>query len=333
MLKRLSILFFLFISASLFMISCTEEAAENKKEILKPVKDSVAIKDLDRLFFVGNNGAYTGIYKYDFETDSYEMFWSARNESVVKLLYSDDLQYIFFLTARSFGIKNGISFINKIKLYRLLPDLSMVEYVTDIGDAIQIFAYWEGINFRIQFTSIDLRVATYVNRTNQIYSPFGKLIEQTVDVFDFIKNGYPAFDAQSGSLLSPSGKFGFLQKEDALYFKIIKNQYEFFVDTLSESFNKITWTPDENYAFITTSPGNTGEDNAGSVLLVYNILSHKPEHKWNSGGKINLLLTNTYLIFDLFNGEESSLNIYNYKKFEDVRKIRLRNGCGLTAVP
>jgi len=331
MLKAFTIIFFLLAILPVF-VSCTEEEAKNKDEIIEPVKDTVEIKDPDQLFFVGNSGSYTGIYKYDFETDSYGIFWSARNESVVKLLYSNDLQYIFFLTARSFGIKNGISFINNIKLYRLLPELSLVEYVTDIGDAIQVVAFWEGINLRIQFTSIDLRVATYINRTNQVYSPFGRLVQQTVDVFDFIKNGYPTFDAQPIPLLSPTGKFGFIQKDDALFFKKIESQKEFFVDTLNGIITKMVWTHDENFVVITTLMENTGEDNSGSALLIYNVPDHNVEQKWNSGSKINLLLTPTYLIYDMLGGEKSTIYIFNYKEMKNLSEITLRNGCGLTDV-
>ena len=219
--KHLVITFVLFICIFFLVVSCKEESAESKKEIFKPVKNTSVNKDPDHFFFVGNGGTYTGIYKYDFVNDSYGIFWSARNEIVVKLLYNDDLQYIYFLTARSFGIRNGISYINNIKLYRLITDKSLVEFVADIGDAIQIYTYWEGIDFRIQFTSFDLRVATYINRTNQIYSPFGKLIQRTVDVFDFIKNGYPGFEILGSSSKSPSGRSGFMQKEDSLFFEKI----------------------------------------------------------------------------------------------------------------
>lgn len=331
--KSFAILLMMLMCAVVFFISCTEDAADSKKEIIKTAKDTSVVKEPDQLFFVGNNGVYTGIYRYDFNTDNYEMFWSARNESVVKLLYSDDLRYIFFLTARSFGIKNGISFINGIKLYKLIPDLSMVEFITDIGNAIQIFAYWEDLNFRVQFTSFDLKVATYINRTNQIYSAFGKLIQQTTDVFDFIKNGYPPFEVETSSSLSPSGKFGFTKNDSLLYFNVIPDQKEFFVDTVKETVTKIKWGSDENYVFITTFDENRSEQEGNSDLIVYNTLSHKLERKWSSNVKINYLLTDKYLIFDLFNKNKSSINIYNYIQFEDTKQISLRNGCGLTAVP
>jgi hypothetical protein len=331
--KRFAILLMLLMYAVVFFISCVEDAADSKKEIVKTVKDTSVVEELEQLFFVGHSGVYTGVYRYDFNTDNYEMFWSARNESVVKLLYSNDLRYIFFLTARSFGIKNGISFINGIKLYKLIPDLSMVEFIKDIGNAIQIFAYWEDLNFRVQFTSFDLRVATYINRTNQIYSPYGKLIQQTNDVFDFIKNGYPPFDVQTSSPLSPSGKFGFTQNDSLLYFNIIPDQKEFFVDTVKEPITKIAWCCNENYVFITTFAENRGEEEGSSDLIVYKTLSHKLEREWSSNVKINYLLTDKYLIFDLFNKNKSSINIYNFIQFKDTKQISLRNGCGLTAVP
>ncbi|MEJ2505858.1 MAG: hypothetical protein P8Y81_06310 [Ignavibacteriaceae bacterium] len=331
--KHLVIAFFLFICFFFSIISCTEEAAESKRKIFESVRDTTVIKDPDYFFFVGNGGTYTGIYKYDFTNDSYGIFWSARNEIVVKLLYSNDLQYIYFLTARSFGIRNGISYISNLKLYRLITDKSLVEFVADIGDAIQIYTYWEGIDFRIQFTSFDLRVATYINRTNQIYSPFGKLIQQTVDVFDFIKNGYPGFEIPGSSSKSPSGRSGFIQKEDSLFFESIPSKKRYFVDTVKASINKIVWNGNEHYAFISTSSENANENEAGSVLIAYNIVDNKLEHEWTSEAKINFFNTETYLIFDLVNEGKSSVNIYNYKKAIDLKKVTLRNGCGVTGIP
>jgi len=331
--NRLVITFILFICIFFSIISCTEEAAESKREIFEPVRDTSIIGDPDHFFFVGNGGTYTGIYKYDFVNDSYGIFWSARNEIVVKLLYSDDLQYIYFLTARSFGIRNGISYINNVKIYRLITDKSLVEFVADIGDAIQIYTYWEGIDFRIQFTSFDLRVATYINRTNQIYSPFGKLIQQTVDIFDFIKNGYPGFEIPGSSSKSPSGRSGFIQKEDSLFFEIIPSKKRYFVDTIRSSINKIVWNGDEHNAFITTSSENANDNETGSILIAYNTIDNKPEREWTSEVKINFFHTSTYLIFDLLNEGKSSVNIYDYKKAIDLKKITLRNGCGVTGIP
>ncbi len=331
--NRLVITFILFICIFFSIISCTEEAAESKREIFEPVRDTSIIGDPDHFFFVGNGGTYTGIYKYDFVNDSYGIFWSARNEIVVKLLYSDDLQYIYFLTARSFGIRNGISYINNVKIYRLITDKSLVEFVADIGNAIQIYTYWEGIDFRIQFTSFDLRVATYINRTNQIYSPFGKLIQQTVDIFDFIKNGYPGFEIPGSSSKSPSGRSGFIQKEDSLFFEIIPSKKRYFVDTIRSSINKIVWNGDEHNAFITTSSENANDNETGSILIAYNTIDNKPEREWTSEAKINFFHTSTYLIFDLLNEGKSSVNIYDYKKAIDLKKITLRNGCGVTGIP
>jgi len=331
--NRLVITFILFICIFFSIISCTEEAAESKREIFEPVRDTSIIGDPDHFFFVGNGGTYTGIYKYDFVNDSYGIFWSARNEIVVKLLYSDDLQYIYFLTARSFGIRNGISYINNVKIYRLITDKSLVEFVADIGNAIQIYTYWEGIDFRIQFTSFDLRVATYINRTNQIYSPFGKLIQQTVDIFDFIKNGYPGFEIPGSSSKSPSGRSGFIQKEDSLFFEIIPSKKRYFVDTIRSSINKIVWNGDEHNAFITTSSENANDNETGSILIAYNTIDNKPEREWTSEVKINFFHTSTYLIFDLLNEGKSSVNIYDYKKAIDLKKITLRNGCGVTGIP
>ena len=118
-----------------------------------------------------------------------------------------------------------------------------------------------------------------------------------------------------------------------MFFESIPSKKRYFVDTVKASINKIVWNGNEHYAFISTSSENANENEAGSVLIAYNIVDNKLEHEWTSEAKINFFNTETYLIFDLVNEGKSSVNIYNYKKAIDLKKVTLRNGCGVTGIP
>src|SRR3990170_451985 len=70
------------------------------------------------------------------------------------------------------------------------------------GDAVQMYADWMGMNFQIQFTRFDMKFTSHINRFNRIYSPFGKLIKEEFEIFNFIEGGYPQLDIQRIFLLS-----------------------------------------------------------------------------------------------------------------------------------
>ncbi len=199
-------------------ISCEKESSDNETLMnFQSTVETTASKNIENLFFVGKAGRETGLYKYNLNDNEYELFWSAAKETVVQLSYSDNLEYAFFITARRIGTKRGVSFIRRTKLYRLDLENSSIELIREIGDAVQLLATWLDNNYKIQLTQFDMKIASHIKKITQIYSPFGKLIKEETEIFDFIKDGYPQFEIKRTSLISPSGNFGITQSADSVF--------------------------------------------------------------------------------------------------------------------
>ncbi|MCZ6703438.1 MAG: hypothetical protein O6940_10410 [Ignavibacteria bacterium] len=335
MFKRFQLPGILFFTGLMNLISCGERTNDNyKPENYHYALDSSVSTTVDHLFFVGMYGGQSGVYKFEFSNNEYKIFWYSPKEAVVNLLYSDDLKNAFFLTVKKIGISKGVSFIRGIKLYRLDTELSEVELISELGDAVQILAQWVETNYNFQLTRFDLKIASYIKKIDQIFSPFGKLLNENVETFDFINDGYPQFDIQQVSLISPSGNFGITQVNDSIFLNIGSSGQNVYIDSTAETLRNIKWSYDENYVFFASGAENSGNiSNTVHSIYVYNVADKKLVMKWSSKSRKNFILANDLLLFN-----DSFLNhpiivLYNFLKEEEVGEIKIRGGCGLTGIP
>ena len=315
----------------MILISCKKESSYDKNlKDYQSTEETTSSKNIKHFFFVGKAGSETGLYKYNLIDNKYEPFWSVPNETVVQLSYSDNLKYAFFLTAKKLGTKRGVSFIRRIKLYSIDLRNTLVEQIRKIGNAVQLFAFWLDNNYKIQFTQFDMKIASRVNKINQIYSPFGKLIKEDIEIFDFIKDGYPQFEKKSTSLISPSGNFGITQSADSVFLSIADAVVKVFVNSTTGKISKVKWSSDESYIFFT---GNSVNENkfkkVPSTIYVYDVVNKKIIKKRESEDKINFIIANDLLIFDTSFNNQSAIGVFNYKKNEDVVRIQIKGGCGI----
>ncbi len=289
---------------------------------------------MEYFFFVGKAGSETGLYKYNLNDNKYELFWSATKETVVQLSYSDNLEYAFFITARRIGTKRGVSFIRRIKLYSLDLKNSSVELIRKIGNAVQLLAYWLDNNYKIQLTQFDMKIASHVNKINQIYSPFGKLIKEETEIFDFIKDGYPQFEIKRTSLISPSGNFGITQSAYSVFLSIAGVEGKVFIDSTASKINKVKWNSDESHVFFTANPISENKfKKTPSTIYVYDVVNQKIVKKWDGEDKMNFIIVNELLIFDTSFKNQFAISVFNYIKNKDVFRIQIRGGCGLIYLP
>jgi hypothetical protein len=309
--------------------SCEKEPSH--LEIIKqfrPEAESFKSDNRKEFFFVGKTGRKAGIYKYDLNKNDFGIYWASENGTIVKFSYSDNLEYAFFLTARKLGIRRGVSYIRGIKLYRLDLETKSVELISEIGDAVQLFAEWVEKNYRIQFTRFDLKVASHLNKYNQIYSPFGKLIKEELEIYDFIKEGFPQFEIQRKALISPSGNFGIKQSADSIFLYSSRGVRKVIMDSAWSTVSKVKWSNDESYVFFKTN--FTNDDNkTHSTIYIYDIVDQLLVRNWSGEEINNFTVANDLLIFDSGFAGNSSIFIYNFRKNEDVNDIRIRGGCGL----
>jgi len=319
----------------MILISCDNESSDNENlKDYRATVETTALKDIEYFFFVGKAGWETGLYKYNLNDNEYELFWSAAKENVVQLLYSDNLEYAFFITARRIGTKRGVSFIRRIKLYSLDLENSSVELVREIGDAVQLLANWLDNNFMIQLTQFDMKITSHINKIDQIYSPFGKLLKEETEIYDFIKDSYPQFAIKHTSLISPSGNFGITQSADSIFLSVAGVERKVFIDSTGSKVKKVKWNSDESYVFFTADPVNESKfKKISSTIYVYNVVNQKTIKKWDSDYKMNFFIANKLLIFDTSVYNQSSIVIYDFNKDEDVSRIQIRGGCGIINIP
>jgi hypothetical protein len=327
MLKRLPGLNILILLLAIVLISC-KSGDEKSLEMYKQSLDSQKSKAVDYFFFVGDYGRRAALYKYDLLQNSYKMFWNDINETVIMLLYSDDEQQAFFITAFKIGVDRGVSFIHRIKLYRINITNSSVELVSEIGNAIQLYAEWVEMNFKVQFTQFDLKVASYIDKINQIYSPFGKLMNEDTEVFNFISDGYPKFDIHRYSLISPSGNFGVSQSQDSIYFLGAGNEQGVFIDSAQYRISEIKWSEDESFIFFSDN-GINSDGNEQSTLYVYDVINQKVLKKVQGKGRTNFILIKDCLIFDDYSEAKQSINIFNFRENTEVNRIQMPGGCSV----
>jgi hypothetical protein len=175
-----------------------------------------------------------------------------------------------------------------------------------------------------------MKITSHINKINQIYSPFGKLIKEDIEIFDFIIDGYPQFEKKLTSLISPSGNFGITQSADSVFLSISDAVDKVFIDSTAGIINKVQWSPDEVYVFFRTNSVNENKyKKIPSTIYVYDIVNQKILTKWDSEDTINFIITNDLLIFDARINNQSSISVFNFKKNEDVAKLQIKGGCGL----
>ena len=325
----------LFISVLLVFVSCEKKSIEESDiQKYRSDTDSITTKKLNHIFFIGSYGGQFSIYKFELNDNSYEIFWYSPKETVVKYLYSRDFKYAFFLTARKIGTNRGLSFISGIKLYRLDPESLIVEELSNIGDAIQIFIQWTGLNLNIQLTRFDLKIASYIDKINQLYSPYGKLLKEDNEAFDFINDRYPQFDIGKVSFASPSGNFEVSQSADSIYLNIAYDEQKIFIDSFSESVNKIKWSNNEDYLVLTAFKKNDVKGKNGSYgLLVYNLRKQTLSKVVESTDKIDFIITDDLVIYESGSNFTSFLTVYNFEKDEEIYRININGGCALSTMP
>jgi hypothetical protein len=314
--------------------SCQNDPVEDKSaENFKVETEIDSPTKFDHLYFVGSYGGQSSIYKFDFNNLSHKIFWYSPKETVIKYLYSKNFGYSFFLTARRIGTNRGLSFIRGIKLYRLDPESSLVEQVSTIGDAIQIFVQWVDLNFNIQFTRFDLKVASHVNKINQIYSPYGKKLNEEIQVFDFISDRYPQFDVGRISLSSPSGNLSVIQTGDSIFIEIANDEQKIFIDSAGESINKIKWSKSEDHVIFTVFKMRDDKGrNGSSKIFIYNLREQILEAVEESTKKMDFIIVNDLVIFENGSDSNSFLTIYNFEKGGEMHRIKIQDGCGLSAI-
>lgn len=336
--KYFGLLLFPLVTITLLITACDSPDKKLKQTDVERNKDSLSNQTIERFLFLTEWFGKTGVYKYNLSKKKYSPVWWHPRENVVMLIYRPDSLPAYFVTAAKTGVRANLPFFERIKVYKIAPDFSETIQIDKIKDGLQFTARWnDDDNLEFIYTSVDKVVSSYVNQYTKVYDFYGKLIDSRIETFDIEKSGFPNLKPERSSTVSPSGKYGVTFLSDSVFLKTAGVDSAKFITVMQHNINKIKWSEDEQFLFISTFDLNDETVKAKnpdtSELFVYSLTADSLVEAFGGDGLKNFFTSGDLLIFDDGFGKNSHINIYNLKKLEVVDSIKPNAGCGLVFIP
>lgn len=136
---------------------------------------------------------------------------------------------------------------------------------------------------------------------------------------------------------SGSGRYGVSFKANSVFLKIAGSDTLEFIAVMKHNLNKLKWSDNEKYLFISTLDLNNEtiktRSPETSELFIYSLKSDSLIDAFGGAGLKNFFTLNDLLIFDNGFNNNSIINIYNLKLRKIVDVVKPRGGCGLVNLP
>jgi hypothetical protein len=327
----------LFIFLLIYCISACDNVDEQKKPNTKIV-DTTSTTDFNSFLFLTEWFDKVGVYNYDISKKKYSPVWWHPRENVVMLVYKPGNFPAYFLTAQRMGERANFPLFSRLKLFIISPDLLETKQIDKLGNGLQFTARWNSDNnLEVIYTSVDKTIASYINQYTKVYDHYGKLIDSDLKTFDMEKSGFPELLPPRNKTLSPSGNFGVSFREDSVFLKTARSDSIRFVAVIEHGLNKINWSEDENFLFISTlnpeKETTKTKEPETSELFIYSLSADSLIDVFGGAGLKNFFSTNDLLIFDNGFDKNSIIYIYNLSQQAIVDSIRTKEGCGLVVMP
>lgn len=322
----------------LFISACNTPDKKDKQSRTDAKSDSLLIKPQNSFLFLTEWFEKVGVYKYDMLKKKYSPVWWHPRENVVMLVYKPGNYPVYFLTSEKMEIKANFPFFSRLKLFMISHDLSETKQLDNIGSGFQFTARWnDDENLEVVYTSGDRTIAYYVNQYTKVFDHYGKLIDSNIKTFDIEKSGFPQLVPPKNSTISPSGKYGVSVKSDSVFLKTAGTDTLVFISVMKHSLNKLKWSDDEEYLFISTLDLNNEtiktKSPETSELFIYSLEADSLIVSFGGTGIKNFLTFNDLLIFDDGFDNNSRINIYDLRQKKVIDVIKPREGCGLVNIP
>jgi len=321
----------------LLIAACNDGGKNDKARGIKD-NDTISTKQENSFLFLTEWFDKVGVYKYDLTKKKYSTVWWHPRENVVMLVYKPGGNPAYFLTSEKMGMRANFPFFNRLKLFVISHDLSETKQIDNIGSGLQFTTRWnDDENLEVIYTSIDKTIASYVNQYTKVYDHYGKLVDSEVKTFDIEKSGFPQLIPPRNSSISPSGKYGVSFKSDSVFLKIANSDTLEFIAVMKHSLNKLKWSDNEEYLFISTLDLNNEtiktRSPETSELFIYYLQADSLIDAFGGAGLKNFFTLDDILIFDDGFDNNSIINIYDLNQKKIVGVIQPREGCGLVTVP
>ena len=322
----------------LFFAACNDSGKNEKQNGTDELKDTLSAKNKNSFLFLTEWFDKVGVYKYEISKKKYLPVWWHPRENVVMLIYKPGRYPAYFLTSDKIGTRGNFPSFSGLKLFIISRDLSEIKQIDNIGDGIQFTAHWnDDDNLELIYTANDLSIASYVNQYTKVYDHYGKLYDSSIKTFDIQKSGFPELVPPRNSTISPTGKFGISLKSDSLFLKTASNDTLEFITVLKHNLNKIKWSDDEEYLFISTLDLNNEtvktKNPETSELFIYSLAADSLIGAFGGAGVKNFFTLGDLLIFDDGFANNSVINIFDIKEKKIIDVIKPRDGCGLVFIP
>ena len=332
-LKIISVFIFI-----LLLAACNDSGKNEKQNGTDELKDTLSAKNKNTFLFLTEWFDKVGVYEYDLSKKKYLPVWWHPRENVVLLVYKPGRHPAHFLTSDKIGTRGNFPAFSDLKLFIISNDLSETKQIDDIGDGIQFTARWnDDENLELIYTAVDLSIASYVNQYTRVYDHYGKLYDSDIKTYDIQKSGFPELVPPRNSTISPTGNFGVSIRSDSLFLKTAGIDTLEFISVLKHNLNKIKWSGDEEYLFISTLDLNNEtvktKNPETSELFIYSLTADSLIGVFGGAGVKNFFTLGDLLIFDDGFANNSVINIFDIKEKKIIDVIKPRDGCGLVYIP
>jgi hypothetical protein len=322
----------------LIIASCNTSDKNEKQSGTTGSNDSLSTADENSFLFLTEWFNKVGVYSYNLSEKKYSPAWWHPRENVVMLIYRPGNYPAYFLTSEKTGVKANFPFFNRLKLFIISHDLSETKQIDNIGSGLQFTARWnDDENLEVIYTAVDKTIASYINQYTKVYDHYGKLVDSEVKTFDIEKSGFPQLIPPRNSTISPSGKYGVSFKSDSVFLKTAGSDTFEFIAVMKHYLNKLKWSDDEEYLFISTLDLNDEtiktRNPETSELFIYSLAADSLIEKFGGEGLKNFFTLNDLLIFDDGFNSNAVINIYDLKQGKVVDVIKPRQGSGLLTLP
>ena len=323
---------------TLLIASCNISDKNDNQSRPDQSDDTLSTDSKNSFLFLTEWFDKVGVYSYNISEKKFKPAWWHPRENVVMLIYKPGNYPAYFLTSEKTGIKANFPFFNRLKLFIISHDLSETKQIDNLGSGLQFTARWnDDGNLEVICTSVDKTIASYINQYTKIYDHYGKLVDSEVKTFDIEKSGFPQLIPPRNSTISPSGKYGVSVKSDSVFLKIGGTDSLKFVTIMKHNLNKLRWSDDEKYLFISTLDLNNESIKTRSPetseLFIYSLTANSLIGAFSGAGIKNFLALNDLLIFDDGFNNNAVINIHDLKQAKVIDVIKPRAGCGLVTLP
>lgn len=328
-------LFLVLLMLIVIQISCNDiKDGSLDEENLNSEIENATITNFMGFYFVGNYLGVPAIFRYDYATDKFKVFWYSNDERVIDLLISPDNKSGFFITKRKQRLKSSQPAIERGRLYRIDFEKNKVESITRLEEGIQVIPFWtDNDRFTLIINSIDKTIASYVNKNTQVYNRFGKLLSDNTEIFDLTKDGYPVTNHPPINYKSPNDLFIVVEKNDSVQVVQQNSKKEIKTKFTANKLLQIDWAENNKHLVLLIihkleRPVELN-DYQKSLLVIFDLQIKKTVKMFEDEGFKRFVLIGDFLIFDNGIGRDSHIEVFYLSSLQRYKTIKVTGGCSL----